>query len=555
MRSSASSPPPPLGRNRIGRYDIIYPISQGGMASVYAGRLSGIAGFQRLVAIKVVHSHLASEDAFIKMFLDEARLSAGIHHPNVGEVFEVGEDAGIYYMVAELILGQSLRAVFRRADQRGLNISPVFCARIATDVCGGLHAAHELKGLDGESLGLVHRDVSPRNILLTYDGFVKLIDFGVAYAQGRISHTDVGTLKGKIGYMSPEQLRCEPLDRRSDIFSLGVLLYQIVTGKQPFHGRSDMERLNKIMKYQFDKPSTLVRRLDPQLEEIILKAMAERPDERYAAATDMAADLSEYLRRVDSVPETGALTKMMNTLFQEEQDYHREKVRAHQKKESVPEEHEDKEIDESFLKKTHPELPRSIFKKKSEDKYGRLKKLSFALLAVLIVLGGAVWGISTILFSVEGDPGIVSSSDVGAPLTEDTTGKNTAGLARAGETKGNVGAAKSPGAERDDADITSVVSISFALFPKDAAVLLDGIVLAPGTNEVLLSADGSSHRLQISAEGYWDEIATVTADRDRVLEISLVQKTVETKKSSKRQRRNTPKFKKKAARLEASPYR
>ena len=532
------------------------------MASVYAGRLSGIAGFQRLVAIKIIHSHLAAEDEFIKMFLDEARLSAGIQHPNVGEVFEVGEDDGLYYMVSELILGQSLRAVFRRAAQHGLAIPHTVCARVASNVCSGLHAAHELKGIEGESLGLVHRDVSPRNILLTYDGFVKLIDFGVAYAQGRISQTDVGTLKGKIGYMSPEQLRCEPLDRRSDIFSLGVMLYQIVTGKQPFNGMTDMERLKKIMQYQFDIPSTVVRRLDPLLEGIILKAMAWYPEDRYKTAVDMAADLNQYIRRVAGLVESSALSKMMNSLFQAEHEYHLEKVRECQKKERDPKEYGVKERDprehglkdSSLSKRTQPALPRAIVKQYSEEKHRRLrrlKKLSIGLLAVSVVFGLSVWGITALL----------SSSNAGESSTRDTAGEqqtasSSAAVLRVGENHESIGAETPPNSEQAETDITSLVSISLSLLPSDAGVSLDGIVLAPGTNELLLSADGAPHRLQISAEGYLDEVETVTADRDKTLEISLVQKVQKTsEKKKKRQRQNSPRSKKNADLLEASPYR
>src|SRR5512137_562086 len=207
-----SNPPPPIGRTRIGRFDVIYPLSQGGMASVHVGRISGMAGFEKLVAIKVIHPNLASEASFVRMFLDEARLAAQIHHPNVGEVIEVGEDDGLYYMVSELIVGQSLRNVYRRAEALGREIPRPMSADICAKVCQALHEAHELKDGDGKPLGLVHRDVSPRNVLVSYNGFVKLIDFGIAFAQGRSSHTDAGKIKGKMGYMPPEQLRGEPAD-------------------------------------------------------------------------------------------------------------------------------------------------------------------------------------------------------------------------------------------------------------------------------------------------------------------------------------------------------
>ncbi|HUT76709.1 MAG TPA: serine/threonine-protein kinase, partial [Polyangia bacterium] len=180
-----------MARERIGRYEVIYPLAHGGMAEVYVGRLPGMAGFEKFVAIKLIHAHLSKEKQFIKMFLDEARLAASIRHPNVAEIYEVGRDGDLYFMVGELVLGQDLHATMRQARKEDVAFPEALSAHIVSQVCLGLHEAHEHKDPDGDPLGLVHRDVTPRNILLSYGGFAKLADFGVAWAQNNLAHSEV----------------------------------------------------------------------------------------------------------------------------------------------------------------------------------------------------------------------------------------------------------------------------------------------------------------------------------------------------------------------------
>jgi serine/threonine-protein kinase len=175
------------------------------MAEVYVGRLPGMAGFEKFVAIKLIHPHLSKEKQFIKMFLDEARLAASIHHPNVAEIFEVGRDGDVYYMVGELVLGQNLHTTMKAVKDAGIVFPEALSAHVVSQICLGLHEAHEQKDPDGKPLGLVHRDVTPRNILLSYGGYAKLADFGVAWAANKLSHSEVGSVKGKIGFMAPEQ--------------------------------------------------------------------------------------------------------------------------------------------------------------------------------------------------------------------------------------------------------------------------------------------------------------------------------------------------------------
>jgi serine/threonine-protein kinase len=252
-----------MQRDRIGRYEIIYPIAQGGMAEVFVGRLPGMAGFEKLVAIKLIHAHLCKEQQFIQMFLDEARLAASIRHPNVAEIFEVGREGDLYFMIAELVLGQDLHALMRRTRQAQTPFPEGLSSHIVSQVCLGLHEAHEQKDKDGKPLGLVHRDVTPRNILLSYGGYAKLADFGVAWAQNRLGHSEAGSLKGKVGFISPEQIRNEPVDRRCDIFSLGVVFYMMLTGRHPFQGDNDAATMNNILAGAPVRPSEVNPEISP----------------------------------------------------------------------------------------------------------------------------------------------------------------------------------------------------------------------------------------------------------------------------------------------------
>ncbi|MBN2716767.1 MAG: serine/threonine protein kinase, partial [Deltaproteobacteria bacterium] len=222
-----------LEGRKIGRYELIYHIASGGMASVYAARLTGMAGFERLVAIKVIHPHLALEPTFIQMFQDEARLAARISHPNVAEIYELGESDGIYYMAVELVRGKDLSQILSKSRDKHIALPLRFLVEVVRQICDGLSEAHRLKGANGTPLHLIHRDVSTRNILVSYSGHPKLIDFGAAFAHDRLAHTATGHIKGKIGYMPPEQIRGESLDHRADIYSLGVVLYTAATACHP----------------------------------------------------------------------------------------------------------------------------------------------------------------------------------------------------------------------------------------------------------------------------------------------------------------------------------
>ncbi len=288
---------------RLGRYEILVPVAQGGMARVWAAKQHGQRGFSKLVAIKTILPQLAKDPAFESMFLDEAHLSAGVHHPNVCEIFDLGEEQGTLYIAMEWVNGDALNRIVKPPVPKGeksvsQRLNGRIAARIVADAAKGLHAAHELRNDGGELVGLVHRDVSPQNILLSLDGVVKVTDFGVAKAfNSQQEATLAGQVKGKVAYMSPEQARGAVVDRRSDVFALGIVLYEVTTALRPFSGVNELEVMQSLAHGHFDPPSAVVAGFPKELESIILTAMSMDPAQRYPSADAMRLALEEWLTR------------------------------------------------------------------------------------------------------------------------------------------------------------------------------------------------------------------------------------------------------------------
>jgi eukaryotic-like serine/threonine-protein kinase len=281
----------------LGRYRVVDEIGVGGMASVHLARMDGPGGFQKWVAIKRIHPHLVEDDQFVDMFLDEARIAAGINHANVAQVFDLGKDDNTYWIAMEYLHGEPLREVMRRADERGVRITPELAARICSDAAEGLHAAHELRGKNGQLLGLVHRDVTPHNLFLTYDGYTKVVDFGIAKVADRLSSTRAGTLKGKLAYMSPEQVRGAEVDRTTDVFALGVVLWELTTNQRLFRMDTDLDTLEKVQACNVPAPSTLIANYPLELEGVVMKALAKRKQDRFQSAREFSRALQNFLMR------------------------------------------------------------------------------------------------------------------------------------------------------------------------------------------------------------------------------------------------------------------
>ena len=279
----------------LGRYEVLMPIAEGGMAAVWAARMKGSRGFQKVVAIKTMKPDLSDDADFEAMFHDEARLVARIRHPHIVEMVDLGDEDGILYIVMEWVDGDTLFTLNRRAKNKG-GIPLPLLLRIASDTCSGLHAAHELRDETGKPLGLVHRDVSPQNIMISFDGIVKIVDFGVAKATGRMHETRVaGLMKGKVPYLSPEQLNTGKVDRRSDIFSLGIVLYAMVSGRHPFRAQEDARTIENICTRAPVPLRELAPGTHPELEAIVLKALEKDPAARWQTCAEMQRALDQLL--------------------------------------------------------------------------------------------------------------------------------------------------------------------------------------------------------------------------------------------------------------------
>src|SRR3954466_16349490 len=262
----------------IGKYKLVRLIASGGMAEVYLARQAGAAGFEKMVCLKRILPHLARDKQFVDMFLNEARLAAQRDHPNIVSIFDLGEANGNYFIAMEFIDGPSLRAVAKRASERGERLPIAEIVQIVCMAAAALHYAHEWTGDDGKPLGLVHRDISPDNILVHRNGVAKVVDFGIAKAANSGGATRTGTLKGKVAYMPPEQLRGEPLDRRADVFALGVVLYELLAGKRPWEGDSEGALISQIMSEEPQPLSELRPDAPEELLGVVERALSKDRD-------------------------------------------------------------------------------------------------------------------------------------------------------------------------------------------------------------------------------------------------------------------------------------
>jgi len=304
---------------RLGRYRLVREIASGGMATV---NLAVAEGLDKLVALKIIHPHLAQEDSFVRMFLDEARLASAISHRNVCNVFDFGETDGRYYIAMDYLAGQSLRDVLRKLRKADLQIEPrrlaVYVAYMVAEACEGLHAAHELHGSDGRPLNVVHRDVSPHNLFVTYDGNVSVVDFGIARASDRSQHTATGVLKGKFSYMAPEQMRQLEVDRRADVWALGVVLWEGLTLQRLFVRSSQADTVMSVMMDRVRAPSEVRPDIPAELDAITLRALSRSPAQRYPTAREMGRELMKFCRESHVMVSPIEIEQLMSRLFEKE---------------------------------------------------------------------------------------------------------------------------------------------------------------------------------------------------------------------------------------------
>jgi eukaryotic-like serine/threonine-protein kinase len=320
---------PGVGRQRVERYELLGEIASGGMATVYLARLTGMGGFQRFVAMKRLHPHLASEREFVEMFLDEARIAARIHHPNVVPILEVGASQVGYFLVMEYIEGDTLARLLARASSTSKRLPVSIALRIAIDMLSGLHAAHELRDDQNEPVNLVHRDVSPQNVLVGQDGIARITDFGVARAASRLNATRAGQLKGKIAYMAPEQAAgAEQLDRRADVFSAGVVIWESLAQKRLFKAENEAATLSRVIAEPVPLLTQVAPQVSSEVSQVVMRALDRDPDKRFPNCAAFADALEAAAALNDKVATPRELASYVNEVMGQEIAQQRESIRT-----------------------------------------------------------------------------------------------------------------------------------------------------------------------------------------------------------------------------------
>ncbi|MBN1849268.1 MAG: protein kinase [Deltaproteobacteria bacterium] len=302
---------------RFGKYLLLGRLAHGGMAELYRAKLIGAEGFEKLIAIKMILPHLAEEENLIKSFIEEAKLAAYLQHQNIVQIYDFGSVDGAYYIAMEYLYGKDLKLVIKRAKEKKAPLSLEMVLYIATQVCAGLAYAHKLKDFQGRPLNIIHRDIGPQNVFVTYDGQVKIIDFGIAKAAIQDTTTQEGSIKGKVAYMSPEQAQGKVIDHRSDLFAMGILLYEMATRKKMFEGDA-FQVFAKVREADYTPPEVVKSDLPMQVYRILEKALKKDREQRYQSAEEMLADLEVCIQQLSFSSSFRGLSQYMNELFKKE---------------------------------------------------------------------------------------------------------------------------------------------------------------------------------------------------------------------------------------------
>jgi len=484
--------------DRLGRYELLLRMASGGMASLWLARIAGPEQFEKLICVKKVHEHLVQERRFIEMFVDESRIAALIGHPNVATVFDMGRIEGQYFMALEYVHGHNMQELLRFMRRAEDHMDWAYAARLVADAAAGLHAAHELKKPNGDSMGVVHRDVSHQNILLSYDGHVKVVDFGIAYAKERITSTQARTLKGKAAYMSPEQATQQPVDRRSDIFSLGIVLFEALTLRRLFKSSTEVETLLRVRRARIPRPRLIQPDIPVALEKIVIKALALKPSNRYQTAAELQQALDEMLMRQERVVGQAQLSGLMDRHF------------------SAQKEEKDRRIALAQENRPHPEHGSLLFSEDDEASLTNIPTasgLSKALERWGWPLAYGVLGLALTALIVLLLVDRLGGSSNGAPAA--TTKK----AAPAGSTDGT--------AKRKQSAAPRTVNIHITVKPDSARahILFDGTA-HPGPifhAEIIRSV--SSETIRVEAPGYRPQSLQLVPLKDKTLVITLTRET------------------------------
>ena len=302
---------------QFGKYQLLDRIAVGGMAELFRAKLTGAQGFEKLIAIKKILPNLSTEENLVTSFIDEAKLAALLHHENIIQIYDFGSMDDQYFIAMEYLFGKDLRTITRTARKKDLALGMENILYIMSSICAGLDYSHNLKDLQGKPLNIIHRDINPQNILITYEGQIKIIDFGIAKAASHNNQTRENLIKGKLAYMSPEQANGQQIDHRSDIFSTGIILYELLAARRMFTGET-MHVLSLVREAQYDPPEEVIPDLPTQLNSILGRSLAKDPDDRYQSAGEMLADIEEFLFELSLRPNNRSFAGYMKELFEEE---------------------------------------------------------------------------------------------------------------------------------------------------------------------------------------------------------------------------------------------
>jgi serine/threonine protein kinase/Tfp pilus assembly protein PilF len=302
---------------QFGKYQLLDRIAVGGMAELYRAKLTGERGFEKLIAIKKILPNLSDEESLVTSFIDEAKLAALLHHENIVQIYDFGSMDNEYFIAMEFLFGKDLRTIRKNSESRKLPLGLENAIYIVSRICAGLDYSHNLKDLQGQPLHIIHRDINPQNILVTYDGQVKIIDYGIAKAASQNNKTKENLIKGKLAYMSPEQASGRAIDHRSDIFSTGIILYELLAVRRMFTGET-MQVLSLVRNAQFEPPEKVIPFLPAKLDEILHQALAKDPDDRYQSAGEMLADVEELAFELKLRPNARSFAQFLKELFEEE---------------------------------------------------------------------------------------------------------------------------------------------------------------------------------------------------------------------------------------------
>lgn len=303
---------------RFGKYVLLNRIAVGGMAEIFLARQEGLEGFEKTICIKRIRPHLSSQPNFVRMFLNEAKLAAQLNHPNIVQIYDLGRINDSYFIAMEYISGRDTSRILPKAEKLRMPFPMIYALKIASNACEGLYYAHSKTDAYGNPLSVVHRDITPENIIVGFNGTVKIVDFGIAKASTQLEQTRAGEIKGKLSFMSPEQAMGKTLDHRSDIFSLGAVMYEWITGYKLFTGENEMAILKNIIDGRIYPPSYFKEDVHPEVEKILMKALEKDVEKRYQSAWEMQFDIDTFVAGSDFSPSNIHLSNFLKQLFTDE---------------------------------------------------------------------------------------------------------------------------------------------------------------------------------------------------------------------------------------------